>query len=78
VYTHTDTDLAIHTTLRGRVFLPMRYRKGFERKSDRTRKTDEGTRFSRAAIWGLLRLGINITGTISSVNPEGALWKLNG
>ena len=52
--------------------------KGFERKSDRTRKTDEGTRFSRAAIWGLLRLGINITGTISSVNPEGALWKLNG
>ena len=40
--------------------------------------TDEGTQNFLLAIGGLLGLRINITGTISNVNPEGALWKLKG
>ena len=41
-------------------------------------RTGEGTQISRLANGELLGLRINITGTISNVNPEGALWKLNG
>ena len=40
--------------------------------------TDEGTQIFVLAIGGLLGLRINITGTISNVNPEGGIWKLKG
>ena len=39
----------------------------------RSHATDEGTQIFLLAIGGLLGLRINITGTISNVNPEGGI-----